>query len=137
MSQENVDAFGESVRTGQQAFNDGDFETAFARLAPDVEWHAGAWVIDAAILRGRSAVIAHFRGVGDSGDWQVEALDFLEAGEGLFVVHQRGHAVGRTTRIEGTMDFFQVWEIGRDGLIVRVREYESKSGALKAVGLEE
>jgi ketosteroid isomerase-like protein len=137
MSQENVDALAEGVRTGQQAFNDGDFEAAFAGLAPGVEWHVGAWIVDAAVLRGREAVVAYFRSALDAGDWKVEALDILDAGAGLFVIHQRGRSVGRTTRIQGTKDFFQVWETGRDGLIVRVREYESRGEALKAVGLEE
>ena len=137
MSQENVDAFAESLRAAQRAFNAGDFETAFAGLAPDVEWNSGAWVLDAGALKGRDAVIDFFCRVRDAGDWQVEAQEFVVAGDGHVMVHQRGRSVGRTTRIEGTMDFFQVWEFGADGLVDRVCEYESREDALKAVGLAE
>jgi ketosteroid isomerase-like protein len=137
MSQENVDAAAETLRAGLRAFNDGDFEIAFAGLAPDVEWLSGAWVLDAQVLHGRAAVIDFFCRVRDAGDWHVEAQEFLVAREGCVMVHQRGRSVGRTTRIEGTMDFFQVWEFGADGLVDRVREYESRGEALKAVGLED
>lgn len=137
MSQENVDAFAEGVRAAQSAFNAGDFETAFASLAPDVEWNSGAWLLDGGLLKGRDAVIDFFCRARDAGDWQVEAQELLVAEDKRVMVHQRGRSVGRTTRIEGTIDFFQVWEFGADGLVERVGEYESRQDALKAAGLEE
>jgi hypothetical protein len=137
MSQENVDVFAEAMRAAQRQFDEGDFERAFAGLAFDVEWDTASYVIDGGLLRGRQAVIDYFVRNRDAGDWSVEAQDFTNAGEGRIVVHQRGRAAGRTTRIEGTIDFFQVWEFGADGLVVRVREYESRSEALKAVGMED
>lgn len=132
---ENLQAFAEGLRAGLRAFNAGDFQTAFAGLSPTVQWHSGAWVLEAGVLDGRDAVIAFYRGVKDAGDWQVEVQDLLDAGDGRIIVHQRGRHVGRTTKIEGTMDFFQVLEIGADGLIVRVHEYESRDAAFAAVGL--
>jgi hypothetical protein len=45
--------------------------------------------------------------------------------------------VFRSTEIASTRDFFQAWEIGSDGLVVRVREYESRQQALEAAGLRE
>ncbi len=137
MAQVNIDAFAEGLRAAQRAFNTGDFETAFAGLAGDVEWNSGARVIDAGPLKGRDAVIDFFCRVRDAGDWQVEAQEFVVAEDGQVMVHQRGRSVGRTTRIEGTMDFFQVWEFGADGLVHRVSEYESRQDALKAMGLAE
>jgi hypothetical protein len=35
------------------------------------------------------------------------------------------------------MEFFQVFELGPDGLVVRVLEFESRDEALRAAGLEE
>ena len=137
MSQENVEPFAKAVRAGQRAFNEGDFEAAFDGLAPDVEWHSGAWVLDAGLLKGRDAVISHFVKVRDAGDWQVDAVEFTHVGEACFIVHQRGRLEGRTTKIQGAMDFFQVWEIGADGLVARVREYESREDAFNAAGLSE
>jgi hypothetical protein len=74
-------------------------------------------------------------------------LEFIDAGEDRFVIHQRGHAVGRTTRIsvaggehasgQGSVDFFQVWELNTEGLVVCVREYDERDDALEAVGLRE
>jgi hypothetical protein len=45
--------------------------------------------------------------------------------------------VGRFTKIEGAMEFFQVFELGPEGLVVRVREFESREDALRAARLEE
>ncbi len=135
MSQAFVDAFAKAMRVAQRAFNKGDFETAFAGLDPNVEWHSGSWVLDGGVLAGREEVIRLFVRALDAGDWQVEAVEFIDAGEGCVIVHQRGRSVGRTTRIGGTMDFFQLWETGPDGLVVRVREFESREDAVRAAGL--
>jgi SnoaL-like domain len=92
MSQEFVEAFAEAMRAAQRAFNEGDFETAFAGLSPDIEWHSGPWVLDGGLLRGREAVVRLFVSVQDAGDWEVDALEFIDGGEGRVVVHQRGRS---------------------------------------------
>ncbi len=136
MSREDESTIAERLRAAQRAFNDGDFERAFAHLAPDVEWHFGPWVLDGQVLRGRAEVIGFYSRLRDAaGDWQVEAKEILAAGEGRFVVHQRGRYEGRTTKIKGEVDSFQVWELGADGLVVRLREYETRAEALQAAGL--
>lgn len=137
MSQAFVDGFAEAMRTAQRAFNAGDFENAFAGLAPDVEWEAGSWVLDGGVLTGREEVIRLFVRARDAGDWQVEAVEFIDAGAGCVIVHQRGRSVGRTTKLGGTMDFFQVWETGPDGRVIRVREFESREEAIRAAELPE
>ena len=137
MSQENMNALAEAFRAGQRAFNEGDFKTAFAALAEDVEWHFGAWVPDGGVIRSREALIRYYEGLQDAGKWQVEPQEFIDAGEGRVVVHQRGRWVGRTTGIEGSRDSFLLWEMGADGLVFRVREYESRREALEAAGLSE
>lgn len=135
MSQAFVDAFAAAMRAAQRAFNEGDFEAAFAGLAPDVVWESGSWVLDGGVLAGREEVIRMFVRGQDAGDWQVEAVEFIDAGEGCVIVHQRGRAVGRTTKLSGTMDFFQLWETGPDGRVTRVREFESREDAVRAAEL--
>jgi ketosteroid isomerase-like protein len=128
-----VEAFERTHRKSLEAFNRGNFDLAFSGLADDVEWHMLPILLETGVVRGREAVLRYFHGVRDAIDWKLEAQEFVEAGEGCVVVHQRGIATGRTTGISsGNFDFFQVWEVGSDGLIVRVREFEEQEDALDA-----
>ena len=137
MSESFVQAFAEAHHKAQAAFNQGDFEDALAGLAQDVRWEALPGLPDAGLLEGRDAVIRHFQTVREGIDWQVVAQEFIDAGDGRVVVHQRGTAKGRATGIAGSRDFFQVWEIGDGGLVVRVSEFYERQDALEAVGLRE
>ena len=133
----NVQAFVKARRGEQKAFNEGDFETAFASLAPDVEWQLLPSLPEAGVLRGRDAVVAYFSGIRDAGDWRVEPVEFIDAGERRVLIHQHGTGTGRATGIALTLDFFQIWEMGRDGAVIRVREYERREDALEAAALTE
>lgn len=135
MSQRFVDAFVGALREGNCAFNAGDLETAFAGLAPDVEWHTRAF--DAPVLRGREAVIRFYRELRESGDWVVEVRECINAGAGRVIVHQRGRWRGRTSKIEDARDSFQLWEVNADGRVTRVLEWDSRDEALEAVGLSQ
>jgi ketosteroid isomerase-like protein len=137
MSQSFLNAFANAHRKAQRTFNEGDFETAFANLAPDVEWHLMPSIPETGVLEGRDAVVRYFRGIREGMDWSVQAQKFIDAGAGRVLVHQRGYAIGRTTRISDSRDFFQIWEIGSTGQAVRVREYERREDALEAAGLSE
>jgi hypothetical protein len=132
MSQANVEAFASAMRSAQRAFNLGDFEAAFVGLAPGVQWESGPWVFDAETLKGREEVVRHFVGLRDAVDWQVEAVEFADVGDGCVVVHQSGRMRGRKTNIEGTLSFFQLWETGPDGRVIRVREFEAREEAVAA-----
>jgi hypothetical protein len=137
MSHAFVESFAKAHRAGQRAFNEGDFETAFAGLAPDVEWHALPRVPETGMVKGREAVVRYFHGIREGIDWQVEAQEFIEAGYGSVLVRQRGTAIGRTTGITDNLEWFQLWDVGSDGLTARVREFERREDALKAAGLSE
>jgi ketosteroid isomerase-like protein len=137
MSQENAEPLRETMSAAQRAFNSGDFERAFAALAPDVEWHFGPWLFDAQVLRGRAEVIAFYSRLREAGAWQVEAVEIVDAGQGRFMTRQRGRFEGRTSKLTAEQESFLVWELGAGGLVERVREYETRAEALKAVGLEE
>jgi hypothetical protein len=127
-----IEAFARAHRAGQHQFNEGNFERAFAGLAPDAEWHLLPSIFETGVLHGRDEAIRYFRGVRDGMRWAVEAQEFIEAGRGRVVVHQRGTAAGRTTNISDTIDFFQVWELREDGVVARIREYETQDEALAA-----
>ena len=137
MSQSFLEAFARSHREAQKPFNEGDFEKAFATLAPDVEWHLLPGLPETGVLRGRDAVIRFFAETRDALDWQVHAQDFRLAGPGRVFVHQRGRSVGRASKIAGTGDFFQIWEIDTTGRAVRVLEFNDREAALEAAGLQE
>ena len=137
MSHSFLDAFARSHREAQKPFNEGDFDKAFATLAPDVEWHLLPGLPETGVLRGRDAVIRFFAQTRDALDWQVHAQDFRLAGPGRVFVHQRGSSVGRASKISGTGDFFQIWEIDTTGLVVRVLEFNDREAALEAAGLSE
>ncbi len=131
-----VEAFAARHRAAQEAFNEADFETAFAGLAPDVEWHVLQSALETGVIKGRDAVVRYFAGVRDGFDWSVEAQDYTDAGEGRVIIHQRGTGAGRTTKISDSFDFWQIWEVREDGLVAHVREFEQREDAFRAVGLE-
>jgi ketosteroid isomerase-like protein len=138
MSDSFLDAFAKAHRAGQKSFNEGDFETAFAGLASDVEWDMLPTLLETGLVRGRESVIRYFRGVTEALEWSVEAQEFINIGGGRVIVHQRGTATGRTTRItDDALEFFQLWELGDDGLVVQIREFERREDALEAAGLSE
>ena len=68
-------------------------------------------------------------------DWELEAEDYLDAGERVVViVNQRGRS--KATGIPAEMRFAQVWTF-RDGQAIRMQMYASVDEALEAVGLSE
>ncbi len=131
MSERLRDAFAAAVRRSQEAFSAGDYEAAFAEVDPDIEWHSGDWVLEREVIRGRAALVEFFRRGSDAGSWEVVAEQVSELRPGLFLVHQRGTSTGRTSRIVGEMDFFQLYELGPNG-VTRVREYRTREEAVAA-----
>ena len=137
MSRERADALAEGHRETLKAFSAGDFETAFAAIAPDVEWRLLPSLPDSGMLRGKDEVIRYFLGLKEFLIWSVESKEFTDAGNGRFFAHLEGTAVGRTTDLTFRLDFFHVQERGADGLIARVSEYERREEALEALGHSE
>jgi ketosteroid isomerase-like protein len=130
-----VEAFTRAHRAGQKAFNSGDFEKAFAGLAPEVEWELLPFLPEAGgVIRGREAVARYFAGVRDVFNWHVEAQEFIEIGPGRVLVRQRGTGSGRLSGILAGNDFFQLWQLNEQGAVTRVTEYESRERASEALG---
>src|SRR5207244_1972467 len=99
-------------------------------LAPDVEWRVLPSLPDSGLLKGREALVRYFERLEDAIDWRVESKEFRDAGNGHFIAQLQGTAVGKATELTFRVDFFHVLELGADGLIVRVSEYESREEAL-------
>jgi len=109
----------------------GDFESAFAGLAPDVEWHFGDWIFDVQVIHGRQEVIDFYRRLGEAGRWEVEAHEVEEMGPGMLLVRQTGRATGRATGIVTERESFFVYELGPSG-VKRLREFATREDALGA-----
>ena len=89
------------------------------------------------MVKSREAVVQYFHGIREGIDWQVEAREVIEAGDGSVLIRQRGTAIGLTTGITDNLEWFQLWDVGSDGLTTRVREFERREDALEAAGLSE
>ena len=89
------------------------------------------------MVKSREAVVQYFHGIREGIDWQVEAREVIEAGDGSVLIRQRGTAIGLPTGITDNLEWFQLWDVGSDGLTTRVREFERREDALEAAGLSE
>ena len=128
MSQENV----EVIRRGYAYFNATGKIRAHADLVWDVS-HLG-WP-DQQIYTGVEGAMqfnAEWAAAWD--DWELDAVDFLDAGGERVVVilNQRGRS--KATGVPVDMHFAQVWTL-RDGQGIRMEMYANTDEALEAVGL--
>ena len=114
-----------------RAFNEGDFETAFEGVDPDVEWSFGDWVFDGGVLRGRDAVIDFYRRLRDAGEWRITAKEIESLTPETVLVHMHGLAIGRSSGIRTERLSFVILDFGPHG-VRRVREYATREEALAA-----
>jgi len=133
MSQENV----EIVERVLAAMSEGDTETAFALVDPDVVIDTTRFVFNPATYVGVEG-IRQLQAITNEGweEMRTEPLRFIDAGEHVVVIGQlvgRGRDSGvRVERPTG-----QVWTI-RDGLVVRWEiGYTDPNEALESLGLTE
>ena len=136
MSSSFARAFERALREAQVAMNAGDFETAFAGLAPDVEWHFGDWIFDGQVIHGREGVIEYYRRLRDAGTWEIETHEVEEVGPATFLVRQTGRATGRTTGIVTERESFLVYEVSPTG-VKRLREFATRDEALAAAAYDD
>ena len=128
-----IDLFERAHRAALAAGEAGDIDAQFAGLAPDVEWRVLSTLPEARILRAREEAIRFWHDVLEIQEWHVEPLEYIDAGSGRVVIHVRGTAVGHMTGITTTTEFWSVAEVGPDGLVRRMAEYEGRDEALAAV----
>ncbi len=129
MSQENV----EIMRRGYERWR----ATGEIRAHPDLVWDVSrlGWP-DQQIYFGAEGANQFNAEWADAWDgWDVEAEDYIDAGERVVViVKQRGRS--KATGIPVDMRFAQVWSF-RDGQAIRMQMYLNVDEALEAAGLQE
>ena len=125
----------EVTRRAFQAFDDGGLEAVFAVLAPDIEWTVRADLPDAGTYHGHAEVSQLFGRFSDVMDdiW-MRPEEFIAVGAGTVVVPLRWGGRGKASGAEFE-ETRETWVATvRDGEIVRIREYATKSEALAEVG---
>jgi ketosteroid isomerase-like protein len=133
MSRENV----EVVRRSLEAFARGDFETAFAAHAPDVEWHTAVDEPDTQTYRGIEGLRRFVVDISElwhdrfGGAQRFE--DFIDLGDWV-IAPWSARFRGRISGIEMTVHETYAVQLSR-GKIVRVDEYRTREEALKAAAV--
>ena len=127
MSQENV----ETIRRGYEHF----MATGKVRAHPDLVWDVSrlGWPDQQIYAGAEGANQFNAEWAASWDDWEMEAEEYLDAGERVLVIlTQRGRS--KSTGIPVEMRFAQVWTL-RDGQGIRMELYASVEEALEAVGL--
>jgi uncharacterized protein len=130
MSQQNV----ELIRTGIEAWNRRDWDTALADFHPQIEWrNAGVLLDDADVYYGHEEVRSFWESwAGSWDDIRIEPEEFIDLGDRVLVL-ARFRASGRN-QIEINQQIAQLWTL-RDGLILSFQSYWDHAEALEATGL--
>ncbi len=132
MSQENV----EIVREWIDAFNRGGLEESMHLLDPEIEWTTTKAYLEAGTYEGHEGVRKYVRKATAAWeDVQLEPETLIDAGQRV-VVPLRVTARGRQAHTAGELKWALLAEI-QGGMIVRMRNYENETEALKAAGRQE
>jgi ketosteroid isomerase-like protein len=132
MSQENVELVRER------------FERFVATGVVEDEWYDGRFVWDMSTFTGWPEK-KHYEGAAGVreflaawleawDDWRVELEELREAGDDRVVSISRQYGRSKSTGVDVTMHFGQVWTL-RDGLYVGMQMYATPEEALEAAGL--
>jgi uncharacterized protein len=135
MSKENV----ERVRSGYEAFAEGDLDAILNLLDSDVDWHpAIAPILGVESVRGREAVRQFLmRDLFEGFDqFHAEPLSFEDLGDDFVLVMVRYSGRGESSGIEMDQKYATLYEL-RDGKAVTMRDYPTRADALEAAGMSE
>ena len=132
MSEENV----EIVRQAFEAYVQGNLDTAYSYLHPEIEFHTYVDSPEAGVYRGRDAVRNYNENLfGQFESLRVEAEEFIDAGDQVIVVSTQ-HAVPKGGQQEIVVHMAELWAV-RDDLLAKRHSYSTKDEALEAAGLSE
>jgi ketosteroid isomerase-like protein len=132
VSQENV----EIVRRATEAHRVRDNETALSLYDPDVEMEIPDFAGTVRVYRGTDGVQAWYRDLLEAvTDFTATVDEWIDGGSEVIAV-LRVSGYGRKSGAPFERREAHVWSV-RDGKLWRLRTYEDRSEALKAVGLEE
>lgn len=122
----------EIVHSIVDALNRADVEGVLALMDKDFEWAPLENSPAAGVCRGHAQVGRYVR------DW-LDTLDSLRLNvtgpvqrDDTVVVEVNGRGRGRTSGIELTNHFWQLWTLA-DGMALRMREYSTREEALQAL----
>jgi ketosteroid isomerase-like protein len=131
MSQENV----EIVRAAFEAGRVG-FAGVLPYLHPEIEWTTTGAFLEAATYRGHEGVLRYIGSMeAEFDDLRNEPEDFVDAGEEVVAV-SRVSGRGKRSGAAVELTIASVSSL-RDGKIVRIRNYVTRTEALEAAGLSE
>ncbi|MCA1843398.1 MAG: nuclear transport factor 2 family protein [Actinobacteria bacterium] len=132
MSRENV----EVVRRAYEAFVRGDQAGLLAAWDPQIEWQTREDLPDTATHSGHDEVLRWIaRWLESWEDFKLETEDFIDAGE-YVVVSTRQSGTGSESGAYAEFQETHVCKL-RNGRVIQVVEYRTKTEALEAVGLSE
>ena len=120
-----------------KAFNEGDFERAFAPLPDDCEIVLVPGILQERIV-GRDAIInwfVEFRR--DVTDWRLEPTEYIEVGPLTFLVGYEGRGMGRTSGLPAEQHLWDVYDLDHEGQVRRVRQFSSREEAEAAAAERE
>ena len=125
------------VRKAWKVYSDRGIEAALEYFAEDCVLEDFPELPDRATYEGRTGFLDRNRQFADTwGDWVIEPVQFIDAGDGVVVVVTEMHGSGRGSGVPMDAPAAFVYEV-RDGMIVRDRAFSSRSQALEAAGLRE
>ena len=130
------DRFRRALELGSEALNRGDWETAFAGLPPDFEFHPDPSVPDRRVLRDRAALVGYFQATRDAfPDWRSDPLEFIETGADRIIVRSLLGGTGSRSGLDAKVEVYVVWELENE-IPVRAYEFFDRQTAFERAGLE-
>jgi ketosteroid isomerase-like protein len=126
---------GERVREVIDAINGGDVDGFLARTHTDFEWEVLETSPLAGTYRGRKEVRAYVEDWLNTFDDVWLGIEELVELDDQVLVGIRGSARGKTSGVEVTNHFCQLWTV-RGGIPARMHEYPTREEALAAAGVE-
>jgi uncharacterized protein len=113
----------ELLRTGYDAFAEGDVPAVLAIFSPDIEWHVPGRNPISGDYTGHDEVVGFFQKLGElsDGTFSLDVHDYLDNGKDKGVVLVTEHATrnGKTLEVAAV----HVWHI-EDGLATRFQAFQ-------------
>jgi len=130
-----LDVFRSAYEQGNEAFNRGDFQTAFGGLPDEFEFYTWPDSPEPGPHRGPGGVIRFFTDLRATlGGWSAKPTEYIDAGNGIVIVAIAVSGMAESVGLYAGGMGFQVWET-RDLVPLRCREFASRKEALEAAGL--
>jgi ketosteroid isomerase-like protein len=132
MAQENVEIVGRVLRR----YSDQDIDGMLRDVHSEVEIdYSESNAPDASVYHGLAACRAFVRGrYEDFESRGFDALELIDAPPSTVIAVGRMQGIGRASGVAVEAGSITVWTV-RDGKVIRVKLYQTRAEALKAVGL--